>query len=284
MPELPEVETVARGLRAVLPGRRILGVRLGKTDFIEDARAVEGGLPGRVIEGVERRGKFLILWLSAANGATPAGLLVHLGMTGQLLALPAAQPAGKHTHVVLRLDDGRELRYADARRFGEMALLERQAIEKRLAALGAEPLELGLEAFCARILSRRSRIKAVLLDQRVLRGIGNMYADESLWRARIHPARPASTLGRKELARLYRAIRRVLQRAIELRGSSISDYLDAEGRAGEFQRLHRVYGRGGKRCFRCQAEVRRMIVAGRSSYYCPRCQKAPRAARRPARG
>jgi len=283
MPELPEVETVARGLRATLPGRCILAVRLGKTDFLDDPAAITRGLPGRTIEGVERRGKFLILWLSRGNGAPRPGLLVHLGMTGQLMVLPAAQPAARHTHVVIHLDDGRELRYADMRRFGQMALLDEAAIEERLGGLGAEPLELDERAFCVRIASRRARIKALLLDQHVLRGIGNMYADESLWRARIHPTRLARTLRRKELSRLYCAIRRVLERAIELRGSSVSDYLDAEGRTGEFQRLHRVYGREGKRCFRCKAKVRRMTVAGRSSYFCPCCQPAPRVRRRPAR-
>jgi formamidopyrimidine-DNA glycosylase len=274
MPELPEVETVARGLRAVLPGRRILAVHLGKTDFMDAPAAVQRGLPGRTIEGIERRGKFLVLWLSPASGTSQAGLLVHLGMTGQLLALPAAQPVGKHTHVVLDLDDGQQLRYADMRRFGQMALLDQAAVEERLGALGAEPLELGEKAFWARIASRRTRVKALLLDQRVLRGIGNIYADESLWRARIHPARLGNTLRNDELSRLYRAIRRVLRRAIELRGSSIADYLDAEGRAGEFQRLHRAYGREGESCFRCKAKIRRMIVAGRSSYYCPKCQRS----------
>jgi formamidopyrimidine-DNA glycosylase len=202
--------------------------------------------------------------------------MVHLGMTGRLLTQAAAQPLEKHTHAIFHLDDGRELRYVDIRRFGQMAVVSEAALAARLSRLGAEPLEVSEEDFVARMHSRRARVKALLLDQRVLRGIGNIYADESLWRARIHPARLGSRLTREDIARLYRAIRWVLQRAIELRGSSISDYLDAEGRRGEFQRLHRAYDRKGKSCFRCGAKIRRTIVAGRSSYYCPRCQRAPR--------
>jgi len=277
MPELPEVETVARGLRTSLPGRRIMEVRFGKTDFMDDPAAIERELPGRTIETVERRGKYLIVWLVPANGSdVRAGLMVHLGMTGRLLTQAAAQPLEKHTHAIFHLDDGRELRYVDIRRFGQMAVVSEAALAARLSRLGAEPLEVSEEDFVARMHSRRARVKALLLDQRVLRGIGNIYADESLWRARIHPARLGSRLTREDIARLYRAIRWVLQRAIELRGSSISDYLDAEGRRGEFQRLHRAYDRKGKSCFRCGAKIRRTIVAGRSSYYCPRCQRAPR--------
>jgi formamidopyrimidine-DNA glycosylase len=277
MPELPEVETVVRGLRATLPGRRIVSVQLGKTDFMEDPGAIERELPGRMVETVERRGKFLIVWLAPRNrGNARAGLMVHLGMTGQLVTQPAAQPATKHTHAFFCLDDGRELRYVDIRRFGQMAVVDQAALDERLGSLGAEPLEVGEEDFAARLRSRQARVKALLLDQHVLRGIGNIYADESLWRARIHPARLGSKLTRGDIARLYRAIRWVLLRAIELRGSSISDYLDAEGRRGEFQRLHRAYGRKGKSCFRCGEKIRRATVAGRSSYYCPRCQSAPR--------
>jgi formamidopyrimidine-DNA glycosylase len=277
MPELPEVETVARGLRTSLPGRRIMKIRFGKTDFMDDPAAIERELPGRTIETVERRGKYLIVWLVPANGSdVRAGLMVHLGMTGRLLTQAAAQPLEKHTHAIFHLDDGRELRYVDIRRFGQMAVVSEAALAARLSRLGAEPLEVSEEDFVARMHSRRARVKALLLDQRVLRGIGNIYADESLWRARIHPARLGSRLTREDIARLYRAIRWVLQRAIELRGSSISDYLDAEGRRGEFQRLHRAYDRKGKSCFRCGAKIRRTIVAGRSSYYCPRCQRAPR--------
>src|SRR6266446_730676 len=254
MPELPEVETVARGLRQTILGRRILSVTLGKTDFIDDPVALEQHLPGRRIEAVERYGKFMLLRLSALNrergvttngDAAPASLLVHLGMTGQIAPSPAGQPLEKHTHVCLLLDDGRELRYTDARRFG-------------------------------RIAGRRARIKALLLDQSVLRGVGNIYADESLWRARIHPARLGAKLSGKQAEILRRVLQDILRKAIVLRGSSISDFLDADGQPGEYQRHHRAYGREGKNCYRCKSLIRRAIVAGRSSYFCPRCQPSPR--------
>jgi formamidopyrimidine-DNA glycosylase len=285
MPELPEVETVARGLRQTILGRRILSVTLGKTDFIDDPAALEQNLPGRQIEAVERYGKFMLLRLSAVNGETRAGtngdavpgsLLVHLGMTGQIAPASAAQPLEKHTHVCLLMDDGRELRYTDARRFGRIAYLTKTLLAEELTGFGADPLEVSKEEFADRICKRRARIKALLLDQSVLRGVGNIYADESLWRAKIHPARLGAKLSRKEAETLRRVLQDVLQKAIVLRGSSISDFLDAEGQPGEYQRHHRAYGREGKNCFRCKTPIRRAIVAGRSSYFCPTCQPSPR--------
>ena len=285
MPELPEVETVARGLRQAILGRRILSVALGKTDFIDDPTALEQHLPGRTIEAIERYGKFMLLRLSAAAGANghrsegdrkQASLLVHLGMTGQMAPSPAAKPREKHTHVCLLLDDGRELRYTDARRFGRIAYLTEVPLEKELTRFGADPLEVGKEEFLKRIRGRHARIKALLLDQSVLRGVGNIYADESLWRAKIHPAHLGYKLTREQVGTLWRALREILRTAIVLRGSSISDFLDAEGRPGEYQRRHRAYGREGKSCHRCKTAVRRGTVAGRSSYFCPNCQRAPR--------
>ncbi len=281
MPELPEVETIARGLREHVLGRRVLSVRLGKTDFMDDPAAIERELPGRRIENVMRHGKFLLLRLSPLNGdSVGAGLLVHLGMTGHLAPKRPEEPLMKHTHAVFGLDDGCELRYTDARRFGRMGFFREPALGEALAPLGADPLEITEAAFAAAVSARRARVKALLLDQHVLRGIGNIYADESLWRARIHPARLGSRLSRGELARLYRTIRYVLERAIELRGSSISDFLDTEGQPGEYQLHHRAYGREGKRCFRCGTEIRRAVVAGRSSYFCPRCQRVSRGTRK----
>jgi formamidopyrimidine-DNA glycosylase len=285
MPELPEVETVARGLQKSVAGRRILSVRLGKTDFIDDPVAVEQHVPGRRIERVERYGKFMLLRLSARrNGvvhlenadAKEASLLVHLGMTGQLAPCAAAQPCARHTHVCFELDDGRELRYTDPRRFGRMAYLTRELLAEELTAFGADPLLVGVEEFASRICSRNAQIKALLLDQTVLRGVGNIYADESLWRARIHPMRRGAELSKKQAQVLRRVLQDVLRKAILARGSSISDFLDAEGQPGEYQRHHRAYGREGKRCYRCGTAIRRVIVAGRSSYFCPKCQPAPR--------
>ena len=285
MPELPEVETVARGLRQAILGRRILSVALGKTDFIDDPTALEQHLPGRTIEAIERYGKFMLLRLSAAAGANgrqsegdqkQASLLVHLGMTGHMAPSPAAKPRQKHTHVCLLLDDGHELRYTDVRRFGRIAYLTEAPLEKELTRFGADPLEIGKEEFVERIRERHARIKALLLDQSVLRGVGNIYADESLWRAKIHPAHLGAKLARKQVGTLWRVLQEILRKAIVLRGSSISDFLDAEGRPGEYQRRHRAYGREGESCRRCKTTVRRGIVAGRSSYFCPHCQRAPR--------
>jgi formamidopyrimidine-DNA glycosylase len=285
MPELPEVETVARGLRQTMLGRRILSVTLGKTDFIDDPAALEQHLPGRQIEAVERYGKFMLLRLSGVNGealvsengdAAPASLLVHLGMTGQIAPSPAGRPLEKHTHVCLFLDDGRELRYTDARRFGRIAYLTKELLDEELSGFGADPLEVSKDEFANSICGRRARIKALLLDQSVLRGVGNIYADESLWKAKIHPARLGARLSTKQAETLRRALQDILQKAIVLRGSSISDFLDAEGEPGEYQRHHRAYGREGKSCYRCKTAIRRAIVAGRSSYFCPKCQPSPR--------
>ena len=293
MPELPEVETVARGLRQTIPGRRIVAVRLGKTDFIDDPVALEQHLPGRRIESVERFGKFMLLRLSSIapndstqdNGEGEAALLVHLGMTGHLAPQAAAEPHLKHTHVWLELDDGRELRYTDPRRFGRIAYLAGAALRDELLRFGAEPLEVSAEEFAERIRSRSTRIKALLLDQSVLRGVGNIYADESLWRAKIHPARRGSSLSVKEVKSLRRVLQEILRHAIAMRGSSITNFLDAVGEPGEYQRRHRAYGREGKPCYRCRTPIRRIIVAGRGTHFCPNCQaktrpKKARSARR----
>src|ERR1700683_4615510 len=284
MPELPEVETVVRGLRAVLPGRRILSVRLGKTNFIEDPAALERDLPGSRINSVRRHGKFIVAELEASTGSQVSfALLIHLGMTGQIVVGPSEAPVAPHTHVFFALDDGREFRYTDIRRFGKMRILSAGTQEAALGKLGLDPLEATQAEFVAQLRGRRARIKALLLDQRVLRGMGNIYTDESLWRARIHPMRLGANLRDTELRRLHRAVRGVLTEAIRLRGSSVSDYVDSEGQRGTFQQRHRVYQRKGKKCFRGDGLIRRAIVAGRSSYFCPSCQPSPRMRRRARR-
>jgi formamidopyrimidine-DNA glycosylase len=277
MPELPEVETVVRGLQKILPGRCIVEVRLGKTDFIEDPAALEKRLPGSRILSVRRYGKFLVLELesSVETSGKPA-LLIHLGMTGQLTTCSADTSIAPHTHAFFALDDGRELRYRDPRRFGSMQMIS-QGDGNPLGSLGLDPLEATEPEFVEQLEGRRARIKALLLDQTVLRGMGNIYTDESLWRARINPMRLASSLKKPDLRRLYEAVQAILKEAIRLRGSSISDYVDCAGQRGEYQLRHRVYQREGKRCVRCKTTIRRVIVAGRSSYFCPRCQPAPRA-------
>jgi len=277
MPELPEVETVVRGLRLHLPGRRIVELRLGKTDFMDDPVAIGERVPGSLIRAVRRHGKFLVLELEADGAARGELLLViHLGMTGQLTVVAADTEVKPHTHVFFMLDDRRELRFCDPRRFGRMLVATPADGEKILGPLGADPLEVSETDFRRLITSRRARIKALLLDQTVFRGMGNIYTDESLWRAKIHPARLGANLKPGEIKKLHRAMRAILKEAIRLGGSSISDYVGANGEPGEFQIRHRAYDREGKKCFRCGAKIRRMIVAGRSSYFCPKCQRAPR--------
>jgi formamidopyrimidine-DNA glycosylase len=285
MPELPEVETVVRGLQKSVLGRKILSVWIGKSDFIDNP-AEFTRLSGQKIAAIERFGKFMLLRLANGEDAAAAALndaanqtaslLVHLGMTGQLAPSAAEIPFDKHTHVSFTLDDGRELRYTDPRRFGRMAYLTAELLAKEVAGAGAEPLEVSAAEFVERVRSRNSRIKALLLDQSVFRGVGNIYADESLWRAKIHPARVGAKLSVKEAETLRRVLQEILNRAIVMRGSSISDFLDANGEPGEYQRHHRAYGREGKPCYRCRTPIRRVIVAGRSSYFCPKCQPAPR--------
>jgi len=283
MPELPEVETVVRGLRLSLPGRAIVDVRFGKTDFVDNPGEIAERLPGLRISGVMRLGKFICIGLeesgpSAALVAPPSPfyLIIHLGMTGQLTVIHSHESVPPHTHGFFILDDGRELRYTDIRRFGRMLLIPESRLSEFTEKLGKEPLEISAEEFCQLFASRRARVKALLLDQSVLRGIGNIYADESLFRARLHPARIAENLTKQQLLLLHRKVQLVLEEAIRSRGSSISDYVDSEGKRGEFQLRHRVYQRDGKPCFRCMAIIRRIIVAGRSSHFCPRCQPPPR--------
>ena len=284
MPELPEVETLARGLQRELAGRRMLSVELGKTDFMDNPAEIERELPGTQIQRVERYGKFMLLRLqrpAAAEGVVQeSALLVHLGMTGTMMPRPANEPRAKHTHLVALLDDGRELRYIDPRRFGRIALLAGEKLREELLRFGADPLQISLEEFGKRIRGRRARIKGMLLNQGVLRGVGNIYADESLWKARIHPARIGTRLSVEEIKTLHLALQQILEKAIVLRGSSISDFLDAEGEPGEYQLHHKAYGREGKACYRCKTLIRRIVVAGRSSFFCPNCQKTPRSTKR----
>lgn len=272
MPELAEVETVARGLQRVI-GRSVQAIRFGKTDFIHHPEQIHALLPGSRINQVRRHGKLLLIGFDRDSpGLERFWLTIHLGMTGQLVIQNPGDQVQPHTHVWISLDDGRELRYVDIRRFGHMRIASPEELDALIAPLGADALEIPETEFRARLGSRRARVKALLLDQKVLRGLGNIYTDESLWRAQLHPMRLGCRLKPEELDRLRRAIRAVLRAAIRRRGTSIANYVDSEGHLGTNQKWLRVYGRLGRPCWRCSARIERVIVAGRSSYFCPRCQ------------
>ena len=259
MPELPEVETIVRSLEPRLRGRRILQADITSDLVVRgDRPALISNLAGRTITTIERRGKFIVLRLDRGF------LAIHLGMTGKLLA---DAPPGPHTRARFHLDDG-ELLYDDIRMFGKL-----EWEPARIEALGPEPLSISAADFIERLRARRAIVKPLLLNQGFLRGLGNIYVDESLFRARIHPRAVASRLSPARALRLHQAIVEVLTLAIEHRGSSISDYVDGEGRKGSFQLLHQVYGKEGEPCTVCGTPIRRILVAQRGTHYCPRCQR-----------
>ncbi|MGD8623277.1 MAG: bifunctional DNA-formamidopyrimidine glycosylase/DNA-(apurinic or apyrimidinic site) lyase [Anaerolineae bacterium] len=270
MPELPEVETVARGLRASLVGRTIGGatVRWPRTIATHTPAAFERQIAGRSVVSVGRRGKYVVLTLDEGY------LLIHLKMSGRLRVVPAGEAQDKHTHTLFDLDDGRQLRFRDVRKFGRVHLVAE--MEEVTGHLGPEPLadDFDLERF-RRLLARRSgRLKSLLLNQTFLAGLGNIYADESLFAAGLDPRRKADSLTADEEARLYSAIRRVLQEAVSRRGTTLDDggYRDAEGEAGRFQSEIAVYGRRGEPCFKCGTAIERIVLGGRSTHFCPHCQ------------
>jgi formamidopyrimidine-DNA glycosylase len=278
MPELPEVETIARGVDERLRGDRIETTWFSEKPepFKSPPQAMAKELPGRRIDRVYRVGKHIVFDLEdRPSKRTHSGLqwIVHLGMTGRLLVADAATPVPRHTHGILHLASGRELRFVDPRRFGRMALHGNSAQEtKRFAGTGQEPFDISPDNFAALFRSRRTSIKAALLNQKLLHGVGNIYADESLFRAGIRPRRMACHLKRAELDRLLSSLQSVLREAISLAGSSVSDYVDAAGVEGFFQLEHRVYLRTGLPCLVCGTPIRRILVGGRGTHYCPRCQ------------
>jgi formamidopyrimidine-DNA glycosylase len=307
MPELPEVETIARGLSNRVTGDMIESVWLGQKPepLKSPAREIAATLERSRIAAVRRVGKHIVFDLeptrvertllsaksrhpqtrrkgatvqressatSAENNSihpTHAHFIVHLGMTGRLQVCEPQSEILKHTHAILKLASGRELRFVDPRRFGRLSVARAGAFD----AGGIEPLEADLDRFLALFSGRKTPIKSALLNQKLLRGVGNIYADESLFRAGIRPRRRASTITRDQLAKLLSSVKEVLKEAIALGGSSISDYVDADGEEGFFQLQHRVYGREGEPCLVCKTPIKRIVIAGRSSHYCPRCQK-----------
>ena len=279
MPELPEVETIARGVDERLRGDRIETVWFSEKPepFNSPPQLMAKELHSRRIDRVHRVGKHIVFDLADRPASSP-GLqwIVHLGMTGRLLVADPATPLPPHTHAVLHLKSGRELRFVDPRRFGRMALhgvSQKKTKPKRFQGTGQEPLSISPDEFAALFRPRRTSIKAALLNQKLLHGVGNIYADESLFRAGIRPRRMARHLKRAELDRLHASLQSVLREAISLGGSSVSDYVDAAGVAGFFQLEHRVYLRTGQPCLVCGTPIRRIVLAGRGTHYCLHCQR-----------
>ncbi len=311
MPELPEVETIARGLAKRVSGDVIESVWLGQKPepLKSPAQEIASVLDHSRIATVRRMGKHIVFDLEkdgveraptpaksrhskpARKRSTPkpgrpsvapyaavdeavhptqtrAQFIVHLGMTGRLQVSEPQAEIQKHTHAILKLASGRELRFVDPRRFGRLSVARAD-----FEATGIEPLEADLDRFLALFTGRKTPIKSALLNQNLLRGVGNIYADESLFRTGIRPRRRASTITRDQLAKLLTSVKEVLKEAIALGGSSISDYVDADGEEGFFQLQHRVYGREGEPCLVCKTPIKRIVIAGRSSHYCSKCQK-----------
>ncbi|KPJ58129.1 MAG: hypothetical protein AMS15_09150 [Planctomycetes bacterium DG_23] len=268
MPELPEVETIVRALRKLIVGRSLSGVKVYRADIIKEGRSLIRRMGAEEIGEVWRRGKYVIIELSSGKH-----LLFHLGMTGRLIYSKPDAPLESHTHLRMALGKG-EVRFSCQRRFGNVRLFgSRKGSEKFLSALGPDALEVSLSDFKSLLLRSKQKIKALLLDQRKIAGLGNIYSDEALFRAGIHPIRPAESLSQEEIKTLHRAIRNTLHKAIRHFGSSVSDYMRPDGSVGEFQYFHQVYRREGKPCGKCGALIKRMKFGGRSTYFCPNCQR-----------
>ena len=283
MPELPEVETIARGLQQKVAGDVIESVWLGSKPQTMKSRPAEiaATLEHARITQIRRMGKHIVFDL-ARNGVPAAAKtrrrikapgpraqwIVHLGMTGRMLVCEPSAELAKHTHAIVTLASGRELRFVDPRRFGRLSVASQGDFE----AGGSEPLEVEKDRFAALFRGRKTPIKSALLNQKLLRGVGNIYADESLFRAGLRPRRRVSTITRAQLEKLYESVQEVLKEAIALGGSSISNYVDADGEEGFFQLQHRVYGREGDPCLVCKTPIKRVVIVGRSSHYCPKCQ------------
>lgn len=270
MPELPEVETIANGLNKRVAGDRIESVWVGgKPEPLKSpAREISGTLEGAQVEGVRRVGKHIVFDLHSSRYPEGSQWIVHLGMTGRMLVASPEAELPKHTHLVAKLASGRELRFVDPRRFGRL-----EVRHGTFSGPGAEPLQITAKDFAELFHRSKAPIKAALLNQKLLHGVGNIYADEALFRAGVRPRRRANSLTRPELVRLHAGLQKVLKAAIAAGGSSISDYVDADGEAGFFQIQHRVYGREGKSCVRCKTPIKKIVVGGRGTHYCPRCQK-----------
>jgi len=273
MPELPEVETICRGLKTLIPGRRI-----SQVEVVEPRLRHPVGsqfcpqLQGRTILGVRRRGKYILIPLEGE-----LIWVVHLGMSGKLVYGEARRPRERHDHIIVGLEDGHELRYHDPRRFGLSLLVSRSELEAlpEIKALGLDPFHQRFDGIYLYSVARNSRrrIRDLLIDQRVVAGLGNIYANEILFRAGVRPTARAWKLGRARVGKIARLVPRVLREAIRWCGTSFSDYRDAEDRFGEFQNHLRVYDKEGEKCRLCASKIRRVPIGNRSAFYCPKCQR-----------
>ncbi len=275
MPELPEVETVRRTLEGPLVGREIRALQVGEFGGVlgeASPETVAARIVGRRVVSVRRRAKYLLIDLDDGTA-----LVVHLRMTGQIGVVPATAPPLRFEHLAIALDDGNELRYADQRKFGRVLHVPREAVRRLERRFGPEPLGRGFTAkgLAVALARRPGKLKSVLLDQELLAGLGNIYVDEAMFLARLHPERPGNGLTLAETRRLHRAIRSVLKGGVERRGTTFSSFRDGGGREGENQHHLRVYGRQGLPCLRCAYPLAKLTVGGRTTSYCPRCQKLP---------
>ncbi|MDQ6997757.1 MAG: bifunctional DNA-formamidopyrimidine glycosylase/DNA-(apurinic or apyrimidinic site) lyase [Mariprofundus sp.] len=275
MPELPEVETVRAGLEPLLTDRDIIGVICHRSSLrypLPDLSLLQG----KRVKAVRRRAKYLLFDIEDANTERAKVLVWHLGMTGQFHVLPEQAKCGLHEHVCFNLSDGQSLRYRDARRFGYAGLLYADKLEQHawFAALGPEPLSdtFGVEYLAKACAGRKAPVKNVIMDAGIVVGVGNIYASESLFRAGIHPTRAAGRISTERLQLLVKVIRQVLREAIDAGGSTISDFVHADGKPGYFAHSFQVYGRQGERCFACDKLIKRISQAGRSTFYCSNCQ------------
>ena len=278
MPELPEVETVLRGLRKRAVGRRIVAVEVLHPGIITgDAEDFVSRIKGRTAVAARRKGKVLAVELAGPRGSEARYLIFRLGMTGQVTIQPVDIPLESHTHVRM-LFEGRkeELRFRDVRRFGRLRCLTREELDALFKSLGPDAQQATEEEFLRAMSGRRGAIKSWLLNQQGVSGMGNIYADEALFEARIHPLAQPERVSAVSARRLYRAVQKVLKRAVNLQGTTFRDYIDIEGRPGNYIQRLRVYQKAGKPCPRCGNPIRRVVVAGRSSHFCPRCQPRPR--------
>ena len=279
MPELPEVETVRRGLQRLLEGELIEGVDVRETRlrYPVDARRLRRELPGRRVTGLGRRAKYLLIRLEEDGSREEAFLVIHLGMSGRIYFSEPGETPQLHTHVIFSISGDRELHFCDPRRFGMVDLVPAALLEedKRFSNLGVEPLsdECSAEYFFERSRKLRQPVKNFLMDGRRVVGVGNIYASETLFLAGVHPQRAAGRVSLKSWGRITAVVKEVLTEAIRQGGTTLNDFQGPDGTAGYFQVLLRVYGRGGEECLECSSIIRRKVLSGRSTFYCPRCQR-----------